>query len=131
MNLQEAITTRQNYLSRSLAGCCAIDPLWVLTEMENIPDGLITDLQARRYISAVAARRNDLEGKDPDEQSRLVVRIASELHLLPEYLKWITIPFCLYDDAPAAILELKKLAITKEAVAGLQDWIREIEVMNR
>jgi hypothetical protein len=130
MNLTDAITTRQNFLSRILAGATVIDPLWTLPRLEKLQDGAVTDLQARRYIELVKAQQNKLEGATVEQQCRIVARIACENHLAIEYMQWITLPYNIYQDVPAAIKELKALVITQNTITGLQDWIKDLMELN-
>ena len=127
MNLTEAITLRQNLLCRTLAGCVAIDPLWTLPKLEKLQEGAFTDLQAVRFIQAVKAQQNKLEGATEEDQCKLMAHIACENHLQSEYMKWITLPINLYRDAPAAVKELMALTVTKSTLLNLQSWIKETE----
>ena len=127
MNLTEIITLRQNVLSRTLAGCVAIDPLYTIPKLEKLQEGALTDVKARRFVDVVKSRQKELEGLTPEEQSKIIVHIASENHILSEYMQWITLPYNIYQDAPTAIKELQSLVITKNTIIGLQSWIRDQE----
>ena len=95
--------------------------------MESLQQEALTDITAKRYIDAVRARLIDLEAADDMDQCRIVVRIAGENNLLSDYLLWISLPTNTYVDAPAAITELKRLAITRDTLFSLQDWIKDTE----
>jgi hypothetical protein len=127
MNLIEAIDLRKNELSRLLAGSTAIDPIWTIDKIGQIRDALLTDLTARKYIRAVREKLPELQAVSDDEQSKIVVRIATETGILSDYCKWVCLPSNLYQDVPAAIQELKALSITSTTLADLQDWIKDIE----
>jgi hypothetical protein len=127
MNLTDAISLRSNELSRILAGCVAIDPLWTLPKLEKLHTGALTDIQADRFIETVKGHQNELEGASVEVQCKLMARIACENRLHSEYMQWITLPYCLYQDAPTAIKELQSLTITKHTINGLQGWIRDQE----
>ncbi len=127
MDLQHVIILRKNELTRLLAGCTAIDPVWMLPKMENLPDDLLTDNIARKFIQAVRAKLPELQATSDDDQCRMVVKVAGDQGVLSDYCQWIFKPTNLYEDGPAAIQELKRLSITLDTLTGLQGWISNIE----
>ena len=130
MNLDEVCQLRSNALCRELAGCLAIDPLFVLPLLDRLKSEAFTDTQAKIFIEAVRENVPELQAANPDEQATIVVHIASENNLLSDYCSWIIMPKNLYRDAPSAIKELKSLAITQNTLAGLAEWIGDLEERN-
>jgi hypothetical protein len=127
MNLDDACLLRSNELTRILAGSLAIDPIFVMPLIEKLKLEALTDINSRRFIEAIKDKLQLLQDATIDEQAEIVVHIANELHLLLEYIEWIILPVNLYQDAPAAITELQKLAITHNTINGLQKWVKALE----
>jgi hypothetical protein len=131
MNLVEAITLRQNLLTCTLAGCVGIDPLYVMPLLEKLKPEALTDERARRYILAVKEKLPELEAANEHDQANIVAHVATELGCLIDYSKWIFLPCNLYRDAARAIKELQSIAVTRDTLKGLSDWLQDIEDFNR
>jgi hypothetical protein len=127
MNLTDICRLRANEISRELAGCVGIDPLWTLSKLERLQPQALSDELARRFILGVKEKLIELQTATPDQQAEIVVQIASDNNLLMDYISWITIPRNLYQDVPAAIHELQALAITLHEMENLLDWIKARE----
>lgn len=131
MNLDDACRLRSNELTRILAGCVGINPVWTLPKLEKLKEDAFTDINAYRFILAVKEKMPELLTTDDNMQSKIVVQVASKNNLLSDFLLWITTPTNLYRDAPAAIKELQALAVTQNTIIGLQDWIKTCEELNQ
>jgi hypothetical protein len=127
MNLEDVCLLRSNALTRLLAGALAIDPVIVLPMLDRLKPEALTDLQARRYITAMQGRLQELQAADIDRQIAIGIETARDSGLMMDYMRWITLVNDLRQDATAAIRDLQALAITLNTLAGLRDWIRTCE----
>jgi hypothetical protein len=98
--------------------------------LDKLKPGALTDLNARRFIEAVKAELHTIQKASDYDQATIVVHIASEIGLLSDFCGWVFLPRNLYQDTPDCIRELQALSITQDTLAGFQDWIREVEILN-
>ena len=106
-----------------------MNPSGVLPVIQSIPLDEIRDHRARRFISALLARRGELTSADSMTQSQIATATAFSLGLAAYYLEWVSlVPMSdkLFSDIAAEIVrEVKRLAITKFEVGKLEKYAAE------
>jgi hypothetical protein len=123
MNLEDVCLLRSNELTRTIAGCAAIDPVNVLPLLDRLKSSALSDIQAHRYITALYGRYEEIIGADLDRQIEISLEVVKENHMEVDYMRWITSVSDVQQDAKNAIRELQALAITLDTIAGLRGWI--------
>jgi len=118
------ITRRQAEVGQLLAACASVQPVETLAAIKGLKPALIIDLDARRYLKALAARRNELEQADLERQAEISVEVAWALGIQLSLNRWlgraidtgIDRDLTLQAFAVELVTELKRLAITHTEV---------------
>jgi hypothetical protein len=129
-NLDDICLTRSNDLTRQLAGCVAIDPLFTLPLIDRLQVSALTDLEARRYILAMRVREPDFYGLDIDGQIELAREIACKNNLYLQYCGWVTRVNGARRTAAEAIRLLQALSITLNTIEELGEWNKTCEELS-
>jgi hypothetical protein len=122
--LYDVITLKQGLLSRTLAGCAAIDPGAVLPEVNKLHLTDLTDERVRKFVASLLDRYQAPIA--PEQSADLVVSTAFDLGFPVEYAAWLSL--AIEDTIPAGELasrcvnQLMKLAVLLACLSDLQDY---------
>lgn len=121
-DLRDFALARQNELTRTLAGCACVDPTHVVELVRKLRPDDITDEHARKFLLALTP------DADPLETARTTGTIR-------EYPEWLGIAtdrlFELHAAATAAVDEIKRLVVMRQALNELSTWLAEAREKGR
>ena len=133
--LTDVLLRRQAEISQQLAALAGLHPKAVLPIIRRLPLDEVTDLRARRFITALLARWPEIEKADSEKQARIAVETAFGNGVATEFLMWISRTQTgghLFEEVAAGIVrEIKCLRITRATLENLQDYIAETQEIAR